>query len=149
MFDHQLNYIHHDEQAFVVSNSCSSVCYGDWCSRFAYVFCYVANHARAAWLYYYNRDAKACSLAVQCWGTRSRWSSFEESRVHRFKANFNVLPQWIWYYSVSGYQEEAAFLQGDTYTFKVQSNQGNVVSIPAKLVNPCTFLLQVELDWWI
>ena len=39
----------------------------------------------------------------------------------------------------AGYQRDQGFLQGSTYTYKVQSNEGKVISITAKQVNPCTF----------
>ena len=51
------------------------------------------------------------------------------------------------YYSASDYQDEAAFLQGNTYTFKVQSNLGTIVSIPAKFVNPCMFQVELDHSW--
>jgi hypothetical protein len=39
----------------------------------------------------------------------------------------------------AAYQDEEAFTQGNTYTYKVKSNLGTVVSIPAKLVNSSMF----------
>ena len=48
--------------------------------------------------------------------------------------------------NTTDYQEEAAFLQGNVYTFKVKSNLGTVVSVPAKLINPCMF--KEIYSWW-
>ena len=48
-----------------------------------------------------------------------------------------------YYYNIASlqisYQQDQAFLQGTTYTYKVQSNEGQVISITATQVNPCTF----------
>ena len=64
---------------------------------------------------------------------------------------YNNYSQWInkvYYYNIANlsvlilladYQRDQAFLQGSTYTYKVQSDEGQEISITAKQVNPCTF----------
>ena len=48
---------------------------------------------------------------------------------------FNLVYKWIF----ADYQEEAASLQGNTYTYKVKANTGQVISIPAKQINSSMF----------
>ena len=51
------------------------------------------------------------------------------------KIIFNLVYKYIF----AEYQEEAALLQGSTYTYKVKSNTNQVISIPAKQINSSMF----------
>ena len=55
--------------------------------------------------------------------------------------------KWIFADNVYGHQEEAALLQGSTYTYKLQTNKGQVISIPAKQINSSMFYYYNEIKF--